>query len=316
MSVTDKLPSFAAGVAAAGIAFTIFVPVSAQVKKEVIVACADAEGTMRLHASPGPCRPGERRIVLKTPELEDPKKDEPKDDKKVADLDQRLKDLEERNARGRLLGSRVTAPFEVVNEAGKRVFYVEEGYVRAYNASGAMVARIVANEHGGFFEGRSATSGVVAAIGSSDQQVGVVLNENDKRRLRLGVNDKGSYGLRIYNTSDKMVAGIGQSQAGPGIAMVADAEGNLKARMYTLPSGAGIVEAVNGQGIGVATMSAAGADGAGLLQLTTAAGTVMVEAGVLKGAGIGVVRAGPAGFNSGVGFVGLPGSFIQGKASN
>lgn len=82
--------------------------------------------------------------------------------------------------------------------------------------------------------------------------------------------------------------------------------------MWVMASGSGIVEVVNGEGVGVARMSAAGYDGAGLLQLTNASGTVMVEAGVTKD-GIGVVRAGPAGFNSGVGFLGLPGSLIQGR---
>jgi hypothetical protein len=54
---------------------------------------------------------------------------------------------------------------------------------------------------------------------------------------------------------------------------------------------------------------------AGVLQLTNATRTVMVEAGVLD-TGIGVVRAGPAGFNSGIGFLGLPGGLIQGKRAN
>jgi hypothetical protein len=310
----DKLPAFASGVVVSAIACSLLVPLGAQENKKVIVACADAEGTMRLNDPPGPCRPGERRLVLKAPELEDPKKDEEPKDKRVAQLDERLKALEERNKLGRMLGSKVVAPFEVTNEAGKRVFYVDEGMVTAHNQAGAVVARIVANENGGYFEGRSATSPVSAAIGSSREQVGVMIQDGDRRRVSLGRNDKGHYGVRIFNASDKIVAGLGQSAAGTGVALVADAEGNPKAQMYVLPSGAGMVEVVNAKGQGVATMSAAGHGGAGLLQLTNASGTVMVEAGVLP-TGIGVVRAGPAGFNSGVGFVGLPGSLIQGKAA-
>lgn len=314
MRLLNQLPAFATGMAASAAAFALFTTVSAQPKKEVIIACADAGGTMRLNDPPGPCGPDERRLVLKVPEFEDPKpEDTPGDDPKLAELDQRLKDLEERNRRGRLLGSKVVAPFEVVNDAGKRVFYVEEGSVRVYNTGGVGVARIVANEHGGYFEGRSATAATSAAIGSSGAQVGVIIQENDRTRVNLGRNDKGAYGLRVFNASDKLVAGIGQSEAGSGIAVVGDAQGAIKARMYVMSTtGAGMVEVVNAQGIGVATMSAAGHDGAGLLQLTNASGTVMVEAGVLK-SGIGVVRAGPAGFNSGIGFLGLPGSFIQGR---
>jgi hypothetical protein len=311
-TLIEKLPAFVSGALASAIAFLLLAPLSAQVKKQVIVACADAEGTMRLNDPPGPCRPGERRLVLKTPEIEDPKKDEPVPDKKVAELDTRLKDLEEKSLRGRMLGSRVVAPFEVVDEAGKRVFYVDVGTVQSYNATGTMVARIVANENGGFFEGRSATAKVSAAIGASQAQVGVVIEEDGHRRVNLGRNDKGNYGVRVYSASDKLVAGLGQSQAGTGIAMVADADGNPKAQMYSMPERGGIIEVLNGKGIGVATLSAAGHGGAGLMQVTNASGTVMVEAGVLP-TGIGVVRAGPAGFNSGVGFVGLPASFISGK---
>jgi hypothetical protein len=40
----------------------------------------------------------------------------------------------------------------------------------------------------------------------------------------------------------------------------------------------------------------------------------MVEAGVNE-ANIGVVRAGPASFAPGVGILGLPGSYIAGKAA-
>jgi hypothetical protein len=310
-TLIDKLPAFVAGVVAAAIAFLLYGTVSAQENKKVIVACADADGTMRLNDPPGPCRPGERRLVLKVPELEDPKKDEPKD-AKVAELDKRLRALEGRNQRGRLQSNRVTAPFEVVDESGKRVFYVDVGMVQSYNASGTVVARIVANDHGGYFEGRSATSSISAAIGSSGQRVGVILQENDRRRVSLGRNEQGRYGLRVFGATEKMVAGLGESAVGTGAGLVADADGTVKARMYSTQTGAGMIEVLNGQGKGVATLSGAGLNGAGLLQLTNAAGTVMVEAGVSKD-GIGVVRAGPAGFNSGVGFVGLPASFIQGR---
>ena len=49
------------------------------------------------------------------------------------------------------------------------------------------------------------------------------------------------------------------------------------------------------------------------MELFNNAGLVMVQAGVNE-YNVGVVRAGPAGFHPGVGILGLPGSFIAGKA--
>jgi hypothetical protein len=311
MTLIDKLPAFASGVAAAGIAFAFLTPLSAQVNGGVVVACADAEGALRLGEG-GLCRPGERSLVLKAPDLEEAKPDEPPKDQQVADLDRRLKDLEERNRRGRLLGSRVIAPFEVVDEAGTRVFYVQKGSVSAHTAAGTMVARIVADEKGGYFEGRTTSGTDTAVIGGTGEHADVVIRENGRQRIQLGRNEQGAYGVRVFSAASKLVAGLGQSRAGNGIAMVADLEGTPRAKMYSLPVGAGIVEVINGQGVGVATMSAAGPGGAGILQLSNASGKVMVEAGVSQ-AGIGIVRAGPAGFNAGVGFLGLPGSYIEGR---
>ena len=62
------------------------------------------------------------------------------DDRKLRELERRVKELEERAARGRLLGSRVYAPFEVINEAGYRTFMVEDGYAWFYNATGTATA--------------------------------------------------------------------------------------------------------------------------------------------------------------------------------
>ncbi len=311
----SNLPSFAAGVATATMAMALFASVSAQPKKEVIEACANAGDTMKLAIPSVPCEPGERRILLKAPDLEDEKKEPEQEERGLMDLDRRLKNLEDRNASGRLLKKKVVAPFEVVNDADRRVFYVEEGQVSLYNEAGKKVARIIANENGGYFHGISATSPVSAAIGSSGQQVGVMITESDHTRISMGRNADGNYGLRVMNASDKIVAGIGQSNVGSGIATVSDAEGNPRALMYVLPgSSAGMIEVKNGKGVGVATLSASGFGGSGLMQVTNAEGTVMVEAGVLK-TGIGVVRAGPAGFNSGIGFLGLPGSLIQGRAA-
>jgi hypothetical protein len=93
---------------------------------------------------------------------------------------------------------------------------------------------------------------------------------------------------------------------------VFDKSGNGGAMMYVQPStNSGIVEVVNAAGVAVASLWT-GEGGDGRLHLRNASGQVMVEAGVTVG-GIGVVRTGPHSFNPGIGFLGLPGSYIAGK---
>jgi hypothetical protein len=61
----------------------------------------------------------------------------------------------------------------------------------------------------------------------------------------------------------------------------------------------------------IASLSGAGVNGSGVLQLRNNADTVMVEAGVLD-TGIGVVRAGPGAFQHGLHWIGLPASYNEG----
>jgi hypothetical protein len=312
MNIVTKLPAFACGMGTTLVAFALFVDVNAQpVARKIVDVCADAKGTLRLTEPTEPCEPGARRLRLRQPDIEEEKEEtEQQQARRVRELDQRLKDLEDRNNRGRLLGSKVVAPFEVVNDAGKRIFYVDQGSAVLYNADGTGVARIVANEHGGYLETRSTTADLQAVIGASGQRVNVLIVEKSRNRIDLGRNDEGAYRLGVYEPGGKIVAGIGQGTVGSGVVMVADTGGSKRAAMYVHDTGGGIVEMVNRAGTGVAKLFAS-EQGNGRLELTNETGTVMVEAGVTDG--VGVVRAGPAGFHPGVGILGLPGSFIHGK---
>jgi hypothetical protein len=236
------------------------------------------------------------------------------DDRKLRELERRVKELEERAARGRLLGSRVYAPFEVINEAGYRTFMVEDGYAWFYNATGTATARVVMNENGGYFMGMSATDKVTATIGASGANANVFVSEKGVNRINLGRNDQGRYGLRVYDASEKPLAGIGQASGGPGdgVVTVGDAQGNQRAVMYVSPDGGGMLQVLNSAGQAVGALYATKA-GNGRMELFNKAGLVMVQAGVNE-YNVGVVRAGPAGFHPGVGILGLPGSFISGKA--
>lgn len=236
------------------------------------------------------------------------------DDRKLRELEQRVKDLEERAKLGRLLGSRVYAPFEVVNEAGYRVFMVEDGYTWFYNASGTRAARVVMGEKGGYFSAFSTTDQVETTIGAVGATANVFVTEQGVNRINLGRNDQGRYGLRVYDAKLKPLAGIGQASGGPGdgVVTVGDAQGNQRAVMFVNPDGGGMLQVLNKAGQSVASLYATKA-GNGRMELFNDAGLVMVQAGVNE-YNVGVVRAGPAGFHPGVGILGLPGSFIAGKA--
>jgi hypothetical protein len=291
----------------------LFVNVNAQPSNEVVDTCANVNGSLRLIQPFGSCAEGEQRVRLREPEL-DKDEQKPEDQKHLLDLQRRVKDLEDRASRGRLLGSRVVAPFEVVNEAGVRVFRVEEAQTTFYNSAAKMVASVTMLDSGGFFKAYSATAPLEASIGALDKKANVLLTESDRYRLDFGRNDSGQYALRVYEPGGKMVAGIGQStEDGAGLVTVADTQGRPRAQMTALQKGGGALNIFNNQGKSVATLLS-GESGNGMMQLFNRDGVTMVEAGVNTN-NIGVVRAGPAGFHPGVGILGLPGSYIAGKAA-
>jgi hypothetical protein len=148
-------------------------------------------------------------------------------------------------------------------------------------------------------------------IGVPDQRAHVVVQEKERDRIDLGRSKEARYSLRVFGPGSKMVAGIGQSEAGSGLALVNDTNESRSVMMNILKGVAGQVTIANSKGTDVAFLSSGG--GAGLLQLTDGSGTPMVEAGVTKDR-LGVVRTGPGMYHSGVGILGLVPSFIIGKA--
>ncbi|HKU17465.1 MAG TPA: hypothetical protein VJQ52_23935 [Steroidobacteraceae bacterium] len=234
------------------------------------------------------------------------------DERKLQELARRVKDLETRAYQGRLGGSKVVAPFEVTNEAGTRIFRVEDGYVWFYNSTGATSARVVMQDKGGYFIASSTTAKLTATIGAVGTQANVFVMENDQHRINLGRNDKGRFGLRVYEPGGKIVAGIGQGNGNDGVVTIGDAQGSQRAVMFVSQGGGGILQVLNKAGNSVGSLYATDA-GNGRMELFNDAGLVMVQAGVNEH-NIGMVRAGPAGFHPGVGILGLPGSYIAGKA--
>ena len=323
MKRTAKLRSFVYGVAAVVVARALLAVLAAQPANtnDTVEVCASAEGVMRLTGSGEACGAGERRLLLNPPELETPC-EQPRRD--VSGLERRLNDLEGL-INPRQLPNRTVMPFEVLNEAGIRVFAVEEfnpgvpGQIvtEFYNETGKRVAVISANAEGGSLSVISATSSPLsAAITARGEYADVEIHDSGaQRRVALGrrLENNGRYSLQVFGRGGKLVAGIGESEAGSGVAIVADAAGNPRMSMFrNSESGGGHVVITNAAGKQVATLSGSGYGNSGLLRLSNDAGTDMVQAGVTD-TGVGAVIAGPAAFQQGLMFIGLPGSYIAGR---
>ena len=323
MMVKESLWAFALGVTTVAATHTMFVEVAAQAEDDAVVVCVNGEGVMRQVGTSAACPTGERRVVLKPPKYERPCERELLPD--LAAFGRRLEALEGRQDE-HLLDRTAIAPFHVVNEAGINVFSVEANGSDAAtttisNAIGAPVARIGASPVGGDV---SVLSGVLrpgafsaeaprvqSSLFSFTDRSGLDVLVGTTTPLTLGRRD-GTYALAVSRKGIP-VAAFGESSVGSGLAMVNDTDGNTRVSLHpTDPTGPGIARIIDGAGKTVAALSATGPAGSGLLQLRNDADVVMVEAGMYK-TGIGTVRAGPGAFRHGIGFVGLPASFIEGS---
>jgi hypothetical protein len=316
--------AFGLGCLFASVVGRLAVHVRAQDEGGPVHVCVAQDGVLRVVPYAAGCPQGQRSLLLKkadsTVDLGKPK--EKKKDEDTSSLDKTI--LEDLNRRliklegmdcAALGKSRVVAPFEVVDRAGKRIFSVENRLVAIYNPSGKKVAAIDALEQGGNIYVYSAATNLKAALGAGARSVGLSVYEGDKMRVDLG-NDptRGNYRLKFFANDGKAMAGIGQTEGGPGLAFVADTGGNIRAKMRMggeqASSVKGLFEINNGN-TSVAELTEGESRG-GRLAIFNTGGENMVVAGVAEG-GFGVVRAGPESFKPGYGTLGLPGSFIMGK---
>jgi hypothetical protein len=245
----------------------------------------------------------------------------------VAGLRNRVAVLEANTDKG--ANEKAIAPFEVVNEAGTVVFSVAEqednllpALTRFFDDTGAQTAMIAARTGGGevsVFSARPSgaagqtTSGVETTISAWGDYADLSVTANSGVRFRAGRGEKGNYALYLFNAAGKRVAGMGETDYGAGIALIADAAGKTRVAAHTeTGDGAGVLQVFDAATLPVATLSGKGAAGSGLFQVTNKAGEPMVNAEVFP-SGIGAVRAGPSTFQHGLMFLPLPGSYIQGR---
>lgn len=328
MTIKETLLAFACGVAAIATTHTLMVDLNVRAQgDEAVDVCVNSEGVMRLATDS--CPAGQQRVRLKEPKVE--RTCEKEQQANIAGLGKRIADLEAR-AEGDPNNTAV-APFEVVNERDIVVFSVDEpvagdlpAMTRIFDETGARIAMIAARASGGEVsvssarssddDSKGAPSGVDATLSAYSEYADFTVTANSNRRLELGRRRQyKNYALSTFGAGGMLAAGLGSSEAGSGIALIADALGRTRIRIRCEPAdgtGGGMVEVINAENLSVATLSGAGDARSGFLQLTNNAGEPMVNGEVFP-KGVGAVRAGPGAFQHGLMFIPLPASYIEGK---
>jgi hypothetical protein len=308
--------AFTLGCLVASLIGQVTVDVKAQDDDGPFHVCVAQDGVMRVVPYTDGCPTGQRSVMLKEADakigFDKPKEKTDQDtsslDKTILeDLNRRLINLESLDCAA-LGKSKVVAPFEVVDRAGKRIFVVDRNAAGLYNSSGDLAAKIIADTGtGGFFTASGSNN--TAVFGFTDQVKGFGVREGDQLRIDLGKDLKnGNYRLRFASGDGQGVALIGQAADGRGVAFVGD--GKTRAGM-TFINNKGVFTIFNNSQQSVAELTEGESKG-GRLAIFSSSGENMVVAGAAA-EGFGVVRAGPEAFKPGVGILGLPGSFIVGK---
>jgi len=289
-----------------------------QSQEPAIHVCADSGGVLRQVALSSNCPSGAQSLYLKGAGGPDVDAGKPAGqnranlttaDNTILDkLNRRLKSLETLNctAPG---NSKVVAPFELKDRNGARIFSVDAYGAALFDDNGRPAARFVTDQKRGGFYAQGGDNLAFFGIGST--VTGLALKEGKQMRVDLGKSaGRGNYRLYLRSGSGGMVAGIGVSSDGDGLAGIFDPSGAAKATMGVSKNGTGVIEIPRGNAI--AQLTEGDEHHGGKLWIGNAGGEGMVEAG--DAGGFGKVIAGPLGFK----FVptpglGLPGSVIIGK---
>lgn len=221
-------------------------------------------------------------------------------------LQDRVKKMEQAAAFGKL-PKKVLAPFEVVDRAGNRIFYVSPERDVEFYRDGKRVSLMSAGGDVGTFWAFASAPDLWATL-TGDR---LAIHEKGQTRMELGRSmDKGNYRLKFYSSGGKDIAGIGESpDTQAGLVNILDKAGQLKAQIG-VSENKGIIDVLGANQQLIAALTELRG---GYLVICGANGCSppMVEAGDLGG--YGVVRTGPSGYNPGVGLLGVPGSFVEGK---
>jgi hypothetical protein len=234
-------------------------------------------------------------------------------ERRLSVLEERAADLEQNAANGQV-GNRVVAPFEVVDGAKRRIFFVNDNVTLLF---GKQIEAEISpgGPSGGYFGATSASGKLEVKLGAASAATlwGLSLREDYNDRIGLGKDTKaGNHHLSFLSAGGQLLAGIGEDRiARRALVHVYDKQGRLRASMTVAPDSKGVVGVWGGNAVPLVQLGESGSGG-GRLWIGNAGGVGMAEAG--DAGGYGIVRAGPEGFK----FIptpglALPGNVIVGK---
>jgi hypothetical protein len=222
-------------------------------------------------------------------------------------LQERVGTLEQMAAAGKLL-KQFVAPFEVVDQNGKRLFYVSQDRDVEFYKDGKRVSVMSAGGDVGTLWTLTSTPDLWASITAERLRI----NESGQVRMELGQHSTGTYRVLFYSKDAKKIAGIGElPETHNGQVYVLDSSGSLKARMAVGDDDKGLVDVWGGTAPNVLARLGQRTGGYFMICAADICDPPMVEAG--DGGGFGVVRTGPLMYQPGVGLTGVPQSFLEGK---
>jgi len=193
------------------------------------------------------------------------------------------------------------------------MFTVSQELVALFSPNGMLAATIKAEPGGAAITSRSSEAALTASLGAVAASAGLRVREGNVLRLESARQRSGNYSLKVpsLTANGEPLAGLGESRAGTGALVVADAAGHVKASM-SIVDNRGSFGIYSAQGAAILSLTEA-KSGAGLLAIGDASGEPLAKMGV-KDDRYGVVLTGPrAGFPLVTGS-GMPGSYFMGCA--
>jgi hypothetical protein len=212
----------------AGVSSLVATP--ARAGGDPIAVCIGKDGAMRVIEGTGPCGTGEQKKLFA--EWEQEAEEAPDDDevKGKISLEKRVEEL----------ANRVAALEKRPDQS--RPDKTESLQVEELSARVEALAKEVAalqNNKGGDKGGKATAQRVTAPFEVVGRNGVVILRvaetvsstTGNGARVTIGAGQAGNYAVRVHKDGGPFVAGIGQSTAGAGLAIVMDGSGNIAANM-------------------------------------------------------------------------------------
>jgi hypothetical protein len=146
---------------------------------------------------------------------------------------------------GKGVGNRVTAPFEVVDRAGKVVFNVtaEPRAFRLFMPTGQIVVSGSALPGGGNLKALAKDQGLETVMGVNNDFAGFVARQGKTARAILSIHDGGKASVEVSNDDGTTVATLLHGPSGGGQLQLGDAAGNAMVEAGVTADGTGLVRA-------------------------------------------------------------------------